>query len=189
VSMLRPAVAIALVLIVAGCGTGESASPGGGTPTATTADCKPLLGSHMWKSEPAVPPSLLTSVMVDALPCSDRVVFGFRESPGEPPGFIAVYEPGSSAKTEDGSGRRIAVDGSAFLVLRFLNAATADVDGEDVTPTYTGPRRIPAEGTRFVREIVKTGDFEYTLTWVIGLDEERPFTANVSDSRVVVDIG
>ena len=187
-SMLRFVGATALVLLMAGCGNGtrESAKPA--EPTSTTPDCRPLTGRG-GKSEPAVATSLLKSVKVEALQCADRVVFGFRDNAGEPPGFTASYEPASSAKIEDGSGRSIEIAGSAFLVIRLNNAATAEISGEEVTPTYTGPRRLSAEGTRFVREVVKTGDFENVVTWVIGLDERRPVSAKASGSQVVVDVG
>jgi hypothetical protein len=189
--MVRPAAAIVLVLLVAGCGSasGERSGQSAATRTAATANCEPITTEGFSKSIPAVGTSLLTSVKVEGLPCSDRVVFGFRDNPGEPPGFYASYQPTSTAKLEDGSGRPIDVAGTAFIVVHLMNAATADVSGDKVTPTYTGPRRIPAEGTRFVREVVKTGDFESTVTWVIGLDEKRPFVAKSSGSQIVVDIG
>jgi hypothetical protein len=47
------------------------------------------------------------------------------------------------------------------------------------------------EGTRFVREVVKTGDFESVVTWAIGLREERPFRVETSKSppRLTVVVG
>ena len=57
-----------------------------------------------------------------------------------------------------------------------------------MTPTYTGPRRVTAAGTRFIREVVKTGDFENTVTWVIGLDEKRPYRVMSSGTQIVVDV-
>ena len=64
---------------------------------------------------------------------------------------------------------------------------TATIDGDQVTKTYTGPKRIQGEGSD-VREVVKTGDFESVVTWVIGLDEKRPFTTNASESQLIVEI-
>lgn len=180
----RLSAAIVLLLLVAGCG---SARQQAGQSESTPADCQPLSGGET-KSEPAVGGSLLTSVQVEARTCSDRVVFRFRDNPGEPPGFYSMYEPAAAAKTEDGSGRTIEVDGTAFLVIQLSNAATADILGDKVTPTYTGPRRVTAAGTRFIREVVKTGDFENTVTWVIGLDEKRPYRAMSSGTQIVVDV-
>jgi len=130
-------------------------------------------------------------VEVEARDCTDRVVFTFRDDQGEIPGYTISYEPGSTAKIEDGSGRRVEISGTAFLVVRLLNVMTAEISGDKVTPTYTGPRKITAEATRFVRDVVKTGDFESTVTWVIGMDEKRPFkaTESVYATSLLVDIG
>jgi hypothetical protein len=43
-------------------------------------------------------------------------------------------------------------------------------------------------GTAPIEEVVKTGDFEGVVTWVIGLDRKRPFTTASSDSALVVEI-
>lgn len=130
----------------------------------------------------------LTDVDVEALECTDRVVFSFRKAaPG--PGYNILYQPAATAKTEDGSGNPVEVDGSAFLVVRLTPAVSAEIVGEEVRPTYTGSRRITPEGTTFVREVVKTGDFEAQVTWVLGLREQRVFTATASESQLVVEIG
>jgi hypothetical protein len=63
---------------------------------------------------------------------------------------------------------------------------TAKIDGDQLTKTYTGPRRL--SGTEPITEVVKTGDFEGVITWVIGLDQKRPFTTEASDSQLVVEI-
>jgi hypothetical protein len=128
----------------------------------------------------------LTSVDVEEHDCSDRVVFGFREGPG--PGYNVSYEPAATARLEDGSGNMIDVAGSAFLVVRLTPAMTAEIVGEEVRPTYTGPRRVAAAGS-LVREVVKTGDFEAMVTWVIGLDKERPFTVSSSGEQLLVEVG
>ena len=65
----------------------------------------------------------------------------------------------------------------------------AEIIGEEVKPTYDGPPRITPDGTTFVREVVKTGDFEAQVTWVIGLNEKRVFTATASESQLVVELG
>jgi hypothetical protein len=193
--MARAAAAIATaLLLLAGCGSGNGseAEEPAATRTATTADCDPLPGGSMQKQErpaPASAPTIfLTDVQVEARDCSDRVSFTFREG-ARLPGYSVSYEPASTAKIEDGSGRAVEIAGSDFLVVRFMNAMTAEITGEEVTPTYTGPRRIKAEETRFVREVVKTGDFEALVTWVIGLDGKRPFTATASDAHLVVEVG
>lgn len=183
--MVRAVGLIALALLLVGCGSSEKSSGG-------SADCAPLAGGA---TTPRVSPAIevretmyLTGVGIEALDCSDRVVFSFREAPPGP-GYNVSYEPAATAKKEDGSGNPIEIDGSTFLVVRISPAMTAEIVGEQVQPTYTGPRRITPEGTRSVREVVKTGDFEAMVTWVIGLDEERPFTVTASPSELVVELG
>jgi hypothetical protein len=134
---------------------------------------------------------LLTGVTAAGERCADRIAFDFREDRSEAPGYRVEYRPAEDAQMEDGSGNHVAVDGSAFLVVRLEPAATADLSGEDVKMTYTGPRRVGAEGAKHVREVVKIGDFEGVVTWTIGLDERRPFRVVTSGSppRLVVEIG
>jgi hypothetical protein len=194
--MARVVVAVATALLLVGCGSGngsaDQAEPTATTPTTTTAECKPLGGSVDKQERPSgsgVAAILLKNVEVQGRDCTDRVVFAFRGA--EIPGYTISYEPAATAKIEDGSGRKIEISGSAFLVVRLLNVMTAEISGEQVKPTYTGPRRITADGTRYVREVVKTGDFESTVTWVIGLDEKRPFKAQESpySTSLLVDFG
>jgi hypothetical protein len=75
----------------------------------------------------------------------------------------------------DASGAPVTVSGSAFVRLRCEPAYGYDFASGK--PTYTGPKQITASGTQHVRELVQTGDFEGVLTWIIGLDAQRPFAA------------
>ena len=193
--MVRAAIAIATALLLAGCGGGNGSGeqPGPSTRTATTPDCPPLPRASTEKKERPAPASVptifLTDVQVEAAECADRVAFTFRDHAGALPGYTVSYEPESTAKIEDASGRRIEVAGTAFLVVRMMNVMTAEIAGDKVTPTYTGPRRITPDGTHFVREVVKTGDFEAVVTWVVGLDGKRPFAATASGAQLIVDVG
>ena len=129
----------------------------------------------------------LTNVDAYTDRCGDRITFDFKKSGSPGPGFNVSYEPAASAKIEDGSGAPVEIEGSAFLVVRLTPAMTAEISGDEVKPTYAGPRRIRPEGFSFVRDVVKTGDFEAVVTWVIGLDEERRFKATVSRTQLVVE--
>jgi hypothetical protein len=183
--MVRVVGLIALGLLLAGCGSSENQA-------GARLNCSRLPGGA---ATPRLSPEIearetmyLTDVDIEALECTDRVVFSFRKAaPG--PGYNISYEPAATAKTEDGSGNFLEVDGSYFLVVRLTPAMSAEIVGEEVKPTYTGPRRITPGGTTFVREVVKTGDFEAQVTWVIGLNEKRVFTATASDSELVVELG
>lgn len=183
--MVRAAGLIALVLLLAGCGSSENQAD-------SRLNCSRLTGGAATpRSSPAIEARetmYLTDVDVEALQCTDRVTFSFREAaPG--PGYNISYEPAATAKLEDGSGNPVEIDGSAFLVVRLTPAMSAEIVGEEVKPTYTGPRRLKPDGATFVREVVKTGDFEAQITWVLGLAEKRVFTATASESELVIELG
>lgn len=128
---------------------------------ATTATTVPMATDHT---------TLLTAVEVTPQPGFDRVAFRFEGS-GTPlvdVGYVTEVRA-------DGSGDPVAVEGEAFLSVRMEPASTVDLSGEDFERTYTGPDRVRAEGTAAVTEVVRTGDFEANLTWVIGARDEVPF--------------
>jgi hypothetical protein len=192
---MRHAVLLAMLLLVAGCGgSTTSTAPTQAAGSTTTEACPPTAGAGTGpQSSPANPSQtmLLTAVKVDSDTCADRAIFDFRPDGAEKPGFRVEYRPADEAQTEDASGRHIPVAGRAFLVVRFEPAATADLSGAQLERTYTGPRRVRPAGKRFLRELVKTGDFEAVLTWTIGLSERRPFTVTSSGSppRLTIEIG
>ena len=134
---------------------------------------------------------LLTLVRAAAYRCTDRVDFIFRPAGGETPGYRVQYRPAAEAQTQDASGKHIAIAGKAFLVVRLEPAATADLSGSQLEYTYTGPSRVEPPGMHAIREVVKTGDFEGVLTWVIGLSSERAFTvtSSASPTSLTVVIG
>jgi hypothetical protein len=120
--------------------------------------------------------ALLTGVRVTGT----AVTFDFRSPPRE---VQTAYRPGGQI-VESGSGVKVHVKGNAFLVVTFTPAATADIRGEKLVLTYTGPKRIPGPGP--VDEVVKTGDFEARLEWAIGLDRRRSFDVTRDGPRVTV---
>jgi hypothetical protein len=189
--MARSALAVVLfVLLVAGCGSDSNSSEGSPTPTA---ECEPLDGATVEKKlSPAIQDRetmFLTDVEVEVEDCVERVTFKFKESePG--PGYDVSYKPPEVAKLQDGTGDPLAIAGADFLVVRMFPAMTAEIEGEDVNRTYTGPRNIPAPvEARMLREVAQTGDFEAQVTWAIGLDNVHPFTVTASSDELVVEIG
>jgi hypothetical protein len=114
--------------------------------------------------------ALLTDVTVE----DGAVVFTFSN---EVPGIAAEYV--QPPILEDASGEEIAVDGTAYLHVRMEPASGVDLSGEEFVETYTGPTRIPGTGTGPIVEVVRTGDFEAVLGWVIGLDGEQPYLLDV----------
>jgi hypothetical protein len=116
----------------------------------------------------------------------DRVVFQFKNGL---PGYRVEYvEP---PLKEDGSGKPVDVQGSAFVVVRMEPASGFDLNTGEGVLTYKGPRRIEGSGagTSVVQEVVRTGDFEAVLHWAIGLSDRVDFrvTTATSPDRLIVD--
>jgi hypothetical protein len=130
--------------------------------------------------------SLLERVALGRHEGFDRVVFEFRNVV---PGYRVEYvEP---PLREDGSGNRVKVAGSAFVVVRMEPASGFDLEVPEGEMVYTGPRRIPGSeaGTSVVQEVVRTGDFEAVLNWAVGLSDRVDFRVRALSGppRLVVD--
>ncbi len=127
--------------------------------------------------------SYLTDVSVEPQGCVVR--FTFRDDPGLP-GYSIGYEDGPFTFGED---RTLEIDGSAFLVVHFEQASAVEFGDEDLTETYTGPDELRPEGVPHLLEIAELTDFEGVLTWVMGLDDERPFNVAVDGAVVEIILG
>jgi hypothetical protein len=187
-----------LAFAVAGCGgrssdqqaaSTTSTSPPPTATTSTSADCHlkgavkaPQVSDSTQISDE---PMYLTDVSISSDKCARSVVFDLEPN-DLLPGFRVSYEPAETAKVEDASGNPVEVAGDAFLVVKLRPAMTAKIDGDQVTKTYTGPNRIPGQAP--VTEVVKAGDFEGVVTWVIGLDHVRPYLTTGADGMLFVDI-
>lgn len=155
------------------------------TSVTTTSEACPNTGSTGPRATAAAQPAaLLTKVAVTNAGCRDTVTFTFKPSGSAVPSCKVEYRPGPFS--QDGSGKPVAVAGTAFVAVRCEPAYGYDF--ANGTTTYTGPKRITAAGTRHVRAVVQTGDFEGVLNWVIGLDGQRSFgiTAGGVPSRQLV---
>lgn len=165
--------------------TSTTTSESSTTTTASTAQS--FDGGTSPTSVPAPPDvavALLEDVTVGTEGTIDRVVFSFRD--GQAPGFdVAYIDP---PIRQDGSGDVVQVAGAAFLEVRFEPASGVDLLGT-LEPTYTGPGRVQG-ATSTVTEVVRTGDFEANLSWVIGVDGEVPFrvTTDAAAGRVIVEL-
>jgi len=123
--------------------------------------------------------ALLTGVHVEA----QSVRFEFRSEPHQ---VKAAYQPRSRV-SECGSGEPVKLKGTAFVVVHFVPAASADIQGEQVVPTYTGPRKIAGPGP--VLETAKMCDFEADLGWAIGVEHRLPLHVSRDGSTVTVSFG
>jgi len=182
------AAVLTAALVAGACQSGQDPTVGAGDPDATSAGAfTPPQAPPV--SAPAVAErAYLTAVTAQATDGGGtRVVFEFDPVV---PGYTIDYV--ERPVTEDGSGDELAVEGEALLAVRMENAAGARIDGEAVTPTYTGPDRVAAAGTpSAVVEVVDAGDFEGVVTWVLGL-RQRADTVSVSrltgPARLVIDV-
>jgi hypothetical protein len=122
---------------------------------------------------------LLTGVHIGG----NSVTFDFKSAPAS---VKAAYQP-KSRIVESGSGAPVPLEGRAYVVIHFAPAASADIQGEKVVPTYTGPKRLRGPGP--VLETVKTSDFESDLAWAIGLERRMPIRVAQDGSTVTVKFG
>ena len=164
--------------------TGDTTSTSGGpSPTGGTFE-----GAVTPTSAPAPPGTevaLLSAVRVAGQPGFDRVVFEFADA--QVPGYDVRYLDGPAR--QDGSGDEVDVAGGARLEVRMAPASGVDLRRGTFEETYPGPGRVAGD-TDVVTEVVRTGDFEANLTWVIGLDREVPYRVEVlgGPARVVLDL-
>ena len=132
--------------------------------------------------------ALLERVAVGRHEGYDRIVFQFRGQ-GLPGYRVEYVEPPFA---EDGSGDPVSLTGKAFVGVRLEPASGFDLNTAEGQLVYKGPKRIEgsAAGTSVVQELVRTGDFEAVVSWVIGLAEKVDFrvTTAESPSRLIVDL-
>ena len=194
-SLFALLIACAGVLVACGGDEGPDASTQttttvGSIETTTTTPCEVADATTDAKSSPG-PSSgttLLTDVRTGRQTCADRVVFEFREGP-MPESYTVEYQPGPFSLGE--SDQPVAVAGSSFLVVRFLQASGVDDESSaQFVQTYTGPESLKPTDLAHVVEVRRIEDFENVLIWVIGLDSTRPFSVGVLDGppRFYLDI-
>lgn len=189
---MRRIAAAAMLVVTAACNSGAddpTIVAGDTTTTSSTAPSPP--GTAPAASPPVSTPPVaerahLTAVRAAVHEGADRVVFEF-----EPvlPGYRVdwVQRP----VVQDGSGDQVAVAGAAILEVRAENASSVRFEGDQVIPTYTGPKRFSPPATSVVEEVVLVGDFEGVLTWVVGLRRQLPsvrVTTLDAPSRLVVGV-
>jgi len=121
----------------------------------------------------------LTGVHVNA----SSVRFEFKSKPQE---VVAGWQP-ASRLNECGSGRPIRLRGHAFVVVHFRPAASAEIKGEQVVLTYTGPKRLSGPGP--VLDAARSCDFEADLGWAIGVERRIPLRVERDGSAVTVSFG
>jgi hypothetical protein len=188
-------VTVATLLALSGCGGNDNGEPAANPPTTTAASTTTTNGIDPLEGAATTPvqgeatggeTSLLERVAIGRHEGFDRVVFQFKN---HVPGFRVEYvEP---PLKEDGSGNVVQVAGRAFVLVRMEPASGFDLTVDEGELVYKGPRRLggSAAGTSMVREVVRTGDFEAVLSWVVGLDDKVDFRVHtaLAPARLIVD--
>ena len=130
--------------------------------------------------------ALLERIAVGRHEGYDRVVFQFRNGL---PGYHVQYVAGPLK--EDGSGKRVTVQGNAIVMVRLEPASGFDLNTGEGVLVYKGPKQIDGSsaGASVVQQLVRTGDFEAVLSWAIGLSDQVDFrvTTATSPDRLIVD--
>jgi hypothetical protein len=131
------------------------------------------------KSSKGPETAYLTAVTVR----SDAITFDFKTAPLD---VKATYQLRSQLR-ECGSGQPVRVQGAVYVVVHFTPAASAELKGENVVPTYTGPGRLSGPGP--VLETAKICDFEADLGWAVGIAKRLPLHVLRDGSSVTVSFG
>ena len=157
--------------------------------TSTTGAPAPFAGATTPSSAPPPPGAgevaLLADVQVTGGAGVDRVVFRFTDA--HLPGYDIAYVDGPVR--QDGSGETVPVEGQARLHVRFEPASGVDLRRGTFEETYRGPDRLRGP-TQRVTEVVRVGDFEANLTWVVGVDSAAPYRVEVlpDENAIVVEV-
>jgi hypothetical protein len=156
----RHAIPLGACAVLVGCGGGASYA----LPDARTTPSKAPAANRQT--------AMLSHVRVAGHDGYDRVVFAFGNAQ---PGYDVRFVP--RPVRSDGSGRVVSVRGRHLVRVRIAHARA---DG--------ARRRIPAR-TPEVVQVVRSGDHEGVVTYVVGLRDRAPFrvTTPSGPPRVVVD--
>jgi hypothetical protein len=111
-------------------------------------------------------------VSISTSGCTDEVTLTFGRGL---PSWSVEYRAGPL--TLEPSGLPLQMEGTAFLVVRF-------VYGQGPRSDTGPPKQLTAGPLSHITEVRQTQDFEGIVTWVIGLDEQLPFTATERDESL-----
>ncbi len=135
------------------------------------------------RSDGAGGPSRLVDARVVAQEGFDRVVF---ELLGDRPTVEVAYLEEPVPATTDGT--LVPADAVVLSVRLSPVQDRLVIDGDEV-PTYRGLDRISGDGAP-VEALVRGGSDDDSVTWLIVLDEQRPFLVDTLDdpNRVIIDV-
>lgn len=175
----------------AGPGLSEPGGTAGASPSAGVSPALgPLACSVVTGTLPGTGTPVLRAVSATALAGYDVVTFTFAPvGQGPPPGGSASYRVSGAQPpfVQDAGGAPIAVTGTAFVQVQFHDAYGYDPIDPTPQATYAGPTDLhPGLGT--VAEVRETGDFEGSLTWIVGMAKPACWRVVPGRDRLEVDV-
>ena len=188
------AVLCCFALVAAACG-GDDDEPSPATPAPPPTEAAPTAtpcvldgattDAKETDNDPEISPMIEVRTSGEGCP---RVVFEFENQIADYK--VSYIEPPA---TDCGSGEEVDTstwDAGALMEVRLEPSGGPDLTSEEGEPTYKGSRDIDVEEDDILTHLKVSCDFEAVFTWVIGLDEERPFTVTTlqNPSRLVVEI-
>jgi hypothetical protein len=167
-----------VLLSLVACGGSDDNSPDTTAAPSLPSTTAPF-GSPTVSTPDKTQQGVVTRVAVGKHDDFTRVVFEFANLV---PGF--AVKPAQPPFVQDGSGATVKVAGGGHLAVRLI-ARAHDDDGK---PSYSAGQRISGAGE--VTEVVRTGDFEGVVNFVIGTQHTPSFRVLTlaSPPRLVVDI-
>jgi hypothetical protein len=199
---------LALTVLAAGCGEGNGAESAGPTPAPATQP-PTHAATTTTPAETPTPPlapapkrcaresggddgiyTNLVAVRIGTHQSYDRITFEFRAPEPNPGGGAGIprYEIRTAKPPhyEDASGLPLEVNGNSFVGIVFHGASGVDFEGQ---ATYTGPKVVRAGFDNLV-EAVRSGDFEATLSWILGVRHQTCWQVHEfhNPDRVAIDI-
>jgi len=124
---------------------------------------------------------LLIDAVAVAEPCWDKITFTFKPTGANvPPGYTIEYRDPPFVEGDQGQ-YNVETLGTAFLYITFAPASETDYTSGQPRQSYPGNLRLRLEdmhNTKIVRKIMDNPDG--TQSWLIGLDEKRPFTVDAT---------
>jgi hypothetical protein len=198
---------LTLTVLVTGCGEGNGAESAGPTPApATQPPPETTVSTETTTPPPAPAPAPkrcaresggeegiytnLVAVRIGTHQGYDRITFEFKAPEPNPGGDAGIprYEIRTAKPPhyEDASGLPLEVNGNSFVGIVFHGASGVDFEGQT---TYKGPKVVRAGFENFV-EAVRSGDFEATLSWILGVRRQTCWQVHElhNPDRVAIDL-
>jgi hypothetical protein len=173
----------AAILFTAGC---AKPAPQPQASTASATSPPPATAQQSPRTSATAPDGLLQAIITTGFADHDQLVFEFGGTRVSPRRIEFVKEV-----REDPTDKPVPLAGTAFLEVVFdgtLDTAAREAD-PGKSQRYEGPKRL-APGLPVIKEVAVSGDFEFVLSFGVGLSRPACVTAKTGTgpARLVIDI-